>query len=472
MRNRFLAVHTRTRLTAAWRMVRRPMALGALSLLLVAGCMAPKRVHEPGWLPPPPQAAAGGPVTLRVGLAERLPTQHLTATGDWRLSGSRSRPMAIDLAAGDPLTLTARDGQVEFTTPQGQGRSEHVVLSARDPEALLTWDDRLWRGELHVIVTPEAASALTVINVVELESYLAGVLPLEIGRGRPASALAALAAQAVAARTYAAGRMGAQRARGFDLYADTRDQVYGGASVEDSLTTQAVELTAGLVLWRGAQLADAFFHSTCGGHTAANHEVWPATADPLLCGVADRRPDGRPWCAASRYTAWQQQWSWSELETVLQRTLPVYLDHARQPSRAAWGADAFRPEEPGRDGRTPGPLLAISVLERTAEGRVAVLEIVTVAGRYRVRGDQTRRVLRPQAHGAQILRSAWFDLEVAPGRSITARGRGWGHGLGLCQMGALARAEAGQAAADILAHYYPGSRLAPLTVPALAVAGP
>ncbi len=145
------------------------------------------------------------------------------------------------------------------------------------------------------------------------------------------------------------------------------------------------------------------------------------------------------------------------------RTLPEYLDLVSAPARAAWAVDAFTPTIAGAEGREPGALQGLAVAERTVEGRVAVLEIVTEAGLYRIRGDQTRRVLRPVSGRPSLLRSAWFDLDVEAGRTVAARGRGWGHGLGLCQMGALARARAGQDARGILAHYYPGSRLEALT---------
>ncbi|MEZ4386495.1 MAG: hypothetical protein R3D98_02745 [Candidatus Krumholzibacteriia bacterium] len=107
----------------------------------------------------------------------------------------------------------------------------------------------------------------------------------------------------------------------------------------------------------------------------------------------------------------------------------------------------------------PGQLVDLKVRRRTSSGRVAELEITMTAGRYLVRGDRTRWVLKPPPGGTGLLRSAWFDLDVDRGHAIVATGRGWGHGLGLCQMGAVGRARAGQSFEDILAHYYPGTRL-------------
>jgi len=296
-------------------------------------------------------------------------------------------------------------------------------------------------------------------NVVELERYLAGVVPREIGNGRQREDLNAIAAQAVAARTYTISRLDAQRARGFDLYADVRDQAYGGADWEDPLCKEALELTAGLVLRRGEDLAPAYYHSTCGGHTANIEAVWPYASDPVLRGRPDQRPDGRPWCADSRYIGWREQWTWLELESILVRTLPRYVAYVSGGGRAGWSRGAFVPADGNQRADAPGRLLYVKVTRRTPSGRVAELAITMSAGRYTVRGDRTRWVLTPPEGGPTLLRSSWFDLEVDGGRSVTATGRGWGHGLGMCQMGALGRSRAGQDFRDILDHYYRGTRL-------------
>lgn len=445
------------------------LGLLAVCAFLLAGCQTAKRLAPVSQLPPPPPPASDGRL-LRVILAEAAAEVVLGGAGAWRLDTGCAEPTTYVFAAGETVALRARDGIV-LSARFGQQRAVgHLTIAPLEAADCVLWDGRPWRGGLRIEPAASDRSRLAVINLVEMESYLAGVLPVEMGRGRAPSELAALAAQAVAARTYAAAvARRARSQRGFDLYADVRDQVYGGAGVEDSLCSAAIAQTAGLVLRRraGGELADTFFHSTCGGHTACNAEMWPTAPDPLLAGVPDRRGDGRPWCSESRYGTWGETWSWTGLQEVLATTLPAYLDYMSQPARAAWAADAFTPRQPGANGRAPGELRDLAVAQRTAEGRVAVLEITTAAGRYRVRGDQTRRVLRPVSGRPAMLRSAWFELTVAPGRDVRASGRGWGHGLGLCQMGALARARAGQDAAAILAHYYPGAILAPLAGEAL-----
>lgn len=434
----------------------------------VSACIAPKRVGQPGARPlgPAPMARPGGPVLVRIGMAEELESVKIGATGPWQLSERAFDGTASALSEGLDVTLTLAGGEVVARIGDLRRSARWFTLAPVDPASPMVWDGRRWRGELHVIPTP-GGSGLTVINVLELESYLAGVVPREIGPGRKARDLAAVAAQAIAARTYTISKLDRQRARGFDLYADVRDQAYGGVDWEDSLASAAITRTAGLVLRHGERLVPTYYHSTCGGHTASIDEVWPYDADPVLEARPDHRPDGEPWCAASKFTTWQQRWSWSELNETLQETLPAYLDYVGEGGRRRWERDLFTPAGPEAIGRRPGALRDMEVLSRTSSGRVDELAIATEAGTYVVRGDRIRWVLRPPTGGPSILRSSWIELTVERDRAVIARGRGWGHGLGLCQMGAIGRSRAGQDAVAILEHYYPGARVVPLSGGAL-----
>lgn len=143
--------------------------------------------------------------------------------------------------------------------------------------------DRPYRGQIEVMIKDRTASTteLSAVNVVGLEQYLAGVVPLEMPSEWPEEALKA---QAVAARSYALARRVGRR--GFDLYADVRSQVYGGIAAEHPRATAAVQATAGeVLLWEGMPI-DALFHSTSGGATADVAEVF-GTAVPYLVSVDD-----------------------------------------------------------------------------------------------------------------------------------------------------------------------------------------
>ena len=450
----------RRRLAGAARVVSAAALLAAV--VAASGCLGPKRLRPVEVDLPPSDRVAGDTVTLRVALGEGLQKQRLTCTGPYRLASDARYVTSYE--AGDEISVWSMDGRLMYSRGLSGGVASELWIEPEDPDDRVVWDDRTWRGQVRVLADPDE-DTITLINVVPMDDYLAGVVPLEIGAGHGEAETAALQAQAIVARTYAVTCLGGHADRGFDLYGDVRDQVYGGADAEDPRCTAAVAATAGQVaVTADGACAPTFFHANCGGETAARQDVWAAAPHPLLGGVADRRPDGRPWCADGAGATWSRQWTWAGLESVLQTTLPAYVEAmAAAGHRADWAGQVFSPSTGEGDGAAaPGPLHDLEIAGRTADGRVDVLRVVTGEGVYRVRGDWTRRVLRGEDDNA-LLRSAWFDLNVDAGRAVAAHGRGYGHGLGLCQEGALARSRAGQDAAGILAAYYPGCRLAPLT---------
>ncbi len=448
----------RRRLAGAARVVSVAALLAAV--VAASGCLGPKRLRPVEVDLPPSDRVAGDTVTLRVALGEGLEKQRLTCTGPYRLASDARYVTSYE--AGDEISVWGMDGRLMYGRGLSGGVASELWIEPEDPDDRVVWDDRTWRGQVRVLADPDE-DTITLINVVPMDDYLAGVVPLEIGAGHGEDEMAALQAQAVVARTYAVTSLGDHADRGFDLYGDVRDQVYGGADAEDPRCTAAGGPPPG----RGGGPAEGtcaptFFPANCGGRTAAREAVWAAAPHPLLPGVPDRRPDGRPWCADGAGATWSRQWTWAGLEGVLQRTLPAYLDAMAAASRADWAGTVFSPSSAGAAGAAPGPLHDLEIAGRTADGRVDLLRVVTGEGVYLVRGDWTRRVLRGEGDDA-LLRSAWFDLDVDAGRGVAAHGRGYGHGLGLCQEGALARSRAGQDMEGILAAYYPGCRLAPLT---------
>jgi stage II sporulation protein D len=248
----------------------------------------------------------------------------------------------------------------------------------------------------------------------------------------------ALKAQAVAARTYACRKMCEHAAESFDLYATVTDQVYGGVGSADSTADRAIRETSGLVAVYRDSLIYAFYHSTCGGRTAAVGDVWDHAPEPYLVSVDDSGPGGRPWCAASRYATWVCSWTRSELSAIL----------ARYGAEAACG------------GTVGGSVGRVKVEARTPCGRVARLRVESSRGSLELCGDKVRFGLRRGDPGNPILPSARFEVVSGETRGVLSlKGSGYGHGIGMCQMGALARAEAGQSFAEILQAYYPGVEL-------------
>jgi len=436
----------------------------ALAFLVVAGCAGPKR-RPPVETGPPSSAPI--PAVLAIGLAENETAVVLRASGGARLiERDGGRILAHLTATGDSVVCTRVGDRVRWRVTGQAGEVAVMVLRPDDSQDRVQSGELVYRGELQVMPSTQGGG-LTVINNVDLEAYLRGVVPWEIGR-HPADKLAALQAQAVAARTYTISHLNARRSRGFDLFASVMDQVYKGAADEDAVCNRAIETTTGQVLRANGHEIEAYYSGCCGGVSSEIAEVWARGPRSYLKSTADGpAADGQTFCAPSKNYHWRTAWTVAELEKTLAETLPAYLQWAAaSPARTQWTGATFVPRTAGSDGDSPGALQNLEIARRTTSGRVAELLVTTAAGVYHVRGDRTRWVLRPADGHPFILRSAKFALELEREntalRRVAARGQGYGHGIGLCQNGALARAAAGASYQEILAHYYPGAVLATL----------
>ncbi len=391
----------------------------------------------------PPEAPDTAPAPavvapeIRIGLSQGTPRVEVSGDSGVAVLDADGNP-AGQAGAGVPWVIRPRGALVTATAAGAGSISSERLLTFVSPSAggLLRLGGRPYRGKL---VVARDRAGLTIINPVTLEDYLAGVVSAEMGR-RDSSETEALAAQAIVSRTFALRNLGKRATEGFDLYASVADMAYGGAGLEYPLAREMVRRTAGQVLtWQGT-LIDAFFFSTCAGHTAEGTEVFAAADRPYLKSVADVAPDGQPYCRISPRYRWRVEWSVSELRGVLRQSLP-----------AALNLDAER----------AGTVRGVSIADRTGSDRVARVTIALRGGAVDVNGPQVRQVLHPV--GETSLRSAIFQLtESRAGGELTrlvAEGAGAGHGVGFCQWGAVGRSHAGQDAPTILAAYFPGTSL-------------
>jgi stage II sporulation protein D len=363
----------------------------------------------------------------------------------------------VTLGGSDALIAGEPDGSRIGTIPAGQTWQvvpvgPRLVLRgtagwiSQPLDAISVWgaasgvpvriNGRTYRGSLDLL---RDSMGITAVNRVGLESYLPGVVSAEMGRRSP-SEVEALRAQAVVSRTYAMRNLGKSKARGFDLTASVDDQVYGGLSVETEEGRAAVAETRGRILTYEGRPIEAFFYSTCGGRTAAGTEVFRGVAQPYLRSIPDEAPNGRVYCSISPRYHWREDWSGEALRATLERNLPpatgISSDQIRQ-------------------------VVGLHITRRTGSGRVDQLALGLGDREVRVDGPAIRRVLRPMTGG--ILRSTAFTL-VADGDGklvthLSVDGMGSGHGVGFCQWGAVGRARAGQGFPEILAAYFPGTRL-------------
>ncbi len=307
---------------------------------------------------------------------------------------------------------------------------DHLVLNGRP-----------FRGALEIIFIPKTVGypgspLLMVLNLIRVEDYLKGVVPAEIGI-RTEDEIEAVKAQAVAARTYALSKLGQYPEWGYDLESTVEDQVYRGVQGEDPLVNGAIEETEGIVLTWGKPAIDAYYHSNCGGMTESIERVWEKSPQPYLIPVSD------DFCSWAKSYRWEETWSRGDLE----ENLSAYLDTLYVLPEGGFGQ-----------------LTGLEIVQRSPSGRVERLEVTTATGRYDIDRDRIRWALRRNGDRNRILPSTLFDLEIERGADgsidwVTARGKGNGHGIGMCQTGAIGRAREGFTFDEILIHYYPGAEL-------------
>ncbi|MBD3421282.1 MAG: SpoIID/LytB domain-containing protein [Chitinivibrionales bacterium] len=288
-----------------------------------------------------------------------------------------------------------------------------------------------------IIIDRASSNRLHVINCLAVEAYLRGVVPHEMGP-RPIEEIEALKAQAIAARTYAYRKMLARETAAYDVVATVADQVYRGVNSENRISDRAIRQTRGLVMVYGGQLIHGYYHSTCGGKTANIEDAWKKTPAPYLVSRDDVDESGRAWCSISKYYIWDESWRTRQLSTFINR----------------FSRESGVPIE--------GSLLGMKIALRYQCGRIGALQVRTTKGDYTLSGDKIRFVLRRNHQDYPILRSANFDIVSTGSSTISITGRGYGHGVGMCQMGAIGRARAGQTCTDILKAYYTGIDIAPV----------
>jgi len=258
-----------------------------------------------------------------------------------------------------------------------------------------------------------------IVNEVGLESYLKGVIGNEISLYQQQRA--AVEVMAIAARTFAFSSLGQNAARGFDVYSDERSQVYRGIASESDNSNRIVEETSGRVVTYRKKPIVAFYSSTCGGLTASYQETFQRQELPYLPGGASCPDDSSP------YFAWDDQVNIPRIQPLLDRIAGV------------------------------GKLKKLVILEKSRWGRTVSMRFEGSRGKKTLKGTAIRSALG--------LKSNWITrLEPKLDRSgfivgLRIRGKGWGHGVGLCQIGTIELAGRGWSSERILRHYYQGTEL-------------
>ena len=350
-----------------------------------------------------------GEVTIRIFARTKPVTVVFTPyRGEYKLSDGQSG--RIILGQGETVAITRLDNKVIYSTLAGaSGTTDTLFFSPVTADCLFAMRApgrgearKILDGSLKISSFP---GSLMVLNVTSIESYLPGVVRAEAGKYGPDEYFRA---QAVVARTYAYHNIDRHELDGFNMCDDTHCQVYPGI-ITDSIIIAACRATAGKVIVdRDTMLIVSAFHGNCGGLTASSADVWVA-GYPYLVSIKD------PWCGYSASSTWRKSLSMSDWYAFLQSKGVNAGEET-----AMYSAPGSAPERIGR---------------------------ITVAGRH-ITGEEMRQRLG--------LRSAYFTLHTE-GDSLVVSGRGYGHGVGMCQDGAKAMASKKLTYDKITGFYFPGT---------------
>ena len=403
------------------------------------------------------------PDTVRIGLSygtNAVSEFTMSAPSGIKISdaGKMKGTVTFSKSGSNKLTISNSSKTKTCTVDEEDGITVELV----DDEEFISYNGKEYRGSFVVYRFDD--SDITVVNVVDFEEYLYGVVPREIATGHP---IEALKAQAVAARTYACKTLGKYEKWNFDMTNSTADQAYGGVSVECEDTTEAVDKTKRRIVTYDGEPITTYYFSTSSGWTENSENVW-VTAYPYLVAVEDKyQPDNLT------YSNWSVTFTAKEIKDILaKRSVKI------------------------------GDILGVNTTKKSKSNGVLELEFVGTKDTYSVTKATTKSVF-----GSNDVRSQFFD--VIPDNAVTAynldeetstksifeykiatengvkkisskldeisvigkneektysrvptkytiNGKGWGHGVGMSQNGAIGMAKAGYEYDEILEWYYTG----------------
>ncbi len=332
--------------------------------------------------------------------------------------------MLVETALQGERIQLSRDGSRVDVLVAGQRRSgREVRFDASEIRVQTGRTDRRYPSQVTARID---GGALKLVNHAPMELYVASVVASELNFPE----IEAAKAQAVLARTYASRRRGHNAA--FDVFDDQRSQVYRGLATTTSTSRRAAQDTAGETLTYNGEIADAYYFSSSGGHTANNESIWAGAPIPYLRGVPD------PYDTVSPDHTWRTS---APKRDVLRRLSSQY----------------------------GGSVRGVHVERRSYNGRVLSVRLEG-ANRETITGSQFRRAVNA-AVGRRTVRSTRYDISLDGDRYVFSGG-GFGHGVGMSQFGAVGQARAGRSYREILAHYFVGTDVSGGTGPMVARAGP
>lgn len=403
------------------------------------------------------------PETVRIGLSygsNALNKFTVSAPSGVMISdiGKMNGEVTVEKSGANKIKVSSPAKSDTCTVDEEYG----VSITTIEEDEFLSYNGKEYRGAL--VIFRIDGSDLTVINVLDLEEYLYGVVPKEIATGHP---MEALKAQAVAARTYTCTMLDKYKKWKFDLTYTTADQAYGGVSAEHEDTTKAVDKTRGEIATYEGEPITTYYFSTSAGYTENSENVWTAKI-PYLVAVEDKyQPEGLS------TSNWSVTFTAEQIKDIL-----------------------------ANKSKKIGTLLGINILKKSPSGAVLELEFKGSDDSYVVTKENARFF-----YGTSEVKSQFYDIETDASVSIidvdgntstknfsevsvakskgtenisseldkivvkgkeketeysviptkyVLNGKGWGHGVGMSQNGAIGMAAEGFKYDEILKWYYTG----------------
>lgn len=347
--------------------------------------------------------------TIKISLGT-FSTVTVSTTGPFQVFDGKERPLFSGMKMG--LTkVEAAPGGLRL----GPENFPDTPLTVRT-EGALNFGGKTYRSALKF--WPEQNKIL-VINEISMEEYLKGVLPKEASASWPEESLKA---QAIASRTYALFKNLEKKDEKFAVTKDVLSQVYGGKGAEQPETNRAVDETRGQILTFNGKIFPAYFHSTCGGKTTQAEYAWDVEPNKVLRGVDCN------FCWSSKHYRWRTEFSTADIQKRLK----------------------------GK-GVKIGAIRDIQASDIDKSGRARSFLIVYDGGQVKLHSNDFRIWLDPGK-----FKSTFVTSIDRTGSGYIFEGRGWGHGVGMCQFGMRQLAKLGYNYKQITEYYYPEAKLTSL----------
>lgn len=364
--------------------------------------------------------------SVRVLLDEKPNILNLNVSNEVYLFNEENKIAEIN--KGNNIQFYANSHMLNAKVGKNNFLGKYFELVPADGE-LINLNGKEYKGILRIVAF---GNFVDIINFINLEDYVKGVIAKEMPLGNGNENYEALKAFAICVRTYALKKMNAGNGL-FDIYPDIRDQVYGGNSAEELISNKAVDATEGVILFYDDKPATIYYHSTCGGSTASVENVFPQSHLPYLTSIED---GGEPYCNISPRFKWKEVFTESQLIEQLYNAKLITSNNYS--------------------------INNITIESRFESGRVNDLEIILDGARGRkeihLYGNEIRSKLKTPDRNLSLW-STMFDVSVDAKGNIIFNGKGFGHGVGMCQWGAIGQSRLGIDYKNILEHYFTGTVL-------------